>query len=79
LDLKQGVYRHYKDQLYLVTDCATHTETGEELVIYRALYGNFRLWARPKQMFLSNVTVGGHVVPRFTYVGNPEDETATSG
>lgn len=50
-----GVYRHYKNKYYVVEDVAEHTETGEKLVIYRALYGENKLWARPYDMFLSEV------------------------
>lgn len=75
--MKPGVYRHYKDRLYLVIDSVTHTETGEELVIYRALYGERRLWARPAQMFLDNVTLGQSLVSRFTYVSGTEEANAT--
>lgn len=64
-DLKPGKYRHYKGMDYEVMEVATHTETEEQLVIYRALYGEFGLWARPLTMFLETVTVNGETVPRF--------------
>lgn len=50
-----GVYKHFKGDYYIVLDVAEHTETGEKLVIYRALYGNNKLYARPYDMFLSKV------------------------
>ncbi len=50
-----GIYRHYKGDKYIVLDVATHSDTKEELVIYRALYGDNKLYARPKDMFLSKI------------------------
>ena len=50
-----GVYRHFKGDSYIVEDLAEHTETGETMVIYRALYGKNKLYARPLKMFLSLV------------------------
>lgn len=51
----KGIYKHYKGDLYLVEDIAYHSETGEKMVIYRALYGDNRLWCRPYDMFLDEV------------------------
>lgn len=50
-----GIYRHYKGDQYIVEDVALHSETKEELVIYRALYGDRKLYARPKTMFLEEI------------------------
>ena len=50
-----GIYRHYKGDLYLVEDIATHSETGEKLVIYRGLYENSPLYARPMPLFLDKL------------------------
>lgn len=63
--VKPGRYRHYKGEDYEVIGCARHSETEEELVVYRALYGARGLWVRPVAMFLENVLVDGKPVPRF--------------
>jgi len=63
--IEPGLYRHYKGQHYEVLGVATHSETGESLVVYRALYGEFGLWVRPETMFSEIVEVDGATVPRF--------------
>ena len=50
-----GIYKHFKGDYYLVEDVALHSETQEEYVIYRKLYGDGGLWIRPKEMFLSEI------------------------
>lgn len=50
-----GIYKHFKGKLYLVEDIIYHSETGEKMVAYRALYGEYKLWCRPYDMFLSEV------------------------
>ena len=74
--IQKGIYEHYKHKRYEVLDVAIHTETSEQLVIYKALYeGNFApgtLWARPLAMFKENVTVDGKSVPRFRYISAQE-------
>ena len=50
-----GIYKHYKGDLYLVQDIIYHSETGEKMIAYRALYGDNDLWIRPLDLFLSEV------------------------
>ena len=64
-----GKYRHYKGKEYTVIALAKHSETLEELVVYRAEYGEKGVWVRPKEMFLETVQVDGKNVERFVYIG----------
>lgn len=66
--MKTGRYRHYKGNEYIVLGVARHSETEEELVVYRQDYGERGLWVRPKAMFLETVELNGKTMPRFEFV-----------
>lgn len=72
MSLQNGIYRHYKGPHYEVLGLAKHSETEEEMVIYRPLYGDGDLWARPLSMFVEIIEVDGASVPRFEAVGPPD-------
>ena len=64
-----GMYRHYKGNHYQVLYLAKHSETLEDMVVYRALYGEFGLWVRPAAMWNETVERDGKTYRRFTYLG----------
>ena len=70
--MKRGVYRHFKGNLYQLLDVARHSETGEKMVIYRALYGERGLWVRPAAMWDEVIARDGRQYRRFTYVADDE-------
>ena len=67
-DLKCGRYRHYKGNNYVVLGVASHSETLEKLVVYRADYGDRGLWIRPLAMFLETVEISGEPKARFEFL-----------
>ena len=67
--VKLGKYRHYKGNEYEVIGIAKHSETLEDLVVYRALYAEQGLWVRPLSIFIEEVEVDGKKIPRFEYIG----------
>ncbi len=69
MNIKPGKYRHYKGNEYEVIGTAKHSETLEEMVVYRALYGEHGLWVRPAHMWSEIVEVNGEKVERFSYIG----------
>jgi hypothetical protein len=66
--LKLGKYKHHKGKEYEVIGLAKHSETLEDLVVYKALYDDKQIWVRPLKMFLEEVEVNGKKIPRFEYV-----------
>lgn len=79
--IKPGKYKHYKGKLYEVIGVSRHSETLEELVVYKALYRSAsvspeptmedeNLWVRPLNMFLEDVEIEGKKIPRFEFLGN---------
>lgn len=69
MEIKPGKYRHFKGNLYEVIGLARHSETREEMVVYRALYGEYGLWVRPASMWTETVDRDGYHGPRFQYIG----------
>lgn len=68
--IKLGKYKHFKGNFYEVVDVAIHSETGENMVVYRALYGDFGLWVRPAKMWNETITRDGKTFKRFEFVEN---------
>ena len=70
MEIKKGIYRHYKRNLYEVLMTAQHSETEEWMVVYKALYGEKGTWVRPYDMFVEKINIRGKEVERFVFVGN---------
>lgn len=69
--IRAGKYRHFKGKEYEVLDVVRHSETEEELVLYRPLYGDYGLWVRPIAMFFDMKDLDGKPVPRFEFIDEP--------
>ena len=67
--IKPGRYRHFKGNEYEVVGLAKDSETMEEVVVYRALYGEHGLWVRSAKMFAETIERDGRTMPRFQYLG----------
>lgn len=68
-EIKLGKYRHFKGNEYEVIAIARHSETTEEMVVYKALYGEGGLWVRPAFMWNETVERDGKVFRRFEFIG----------
>lgn len=68
-EIKKGRYRHFKGNEYEVIGTARHSETTEEYVVYKALYGDGGLWIRPKEMWNETVERDGKTYKRFEFIG----------
>ncbi|HNV97535.1 MAG TPA: DUF1653 domain-containing protein [bacterium] len=66
--IKLGKYKHYKGNEYEVVGIAKHSETQEDLVVYRALYGDNELWVRPLNMFEESIEIDDKKIKRFEYI-----------
>lgn len=69
-NFRPGRYRHYKGNEYELIGLVTHSETMEQMVLYRALYGEKQLWVRPASMWNETVEVNGLMMRRFAYIGS---------
>ena len=70
-----GIYRHYKGNEYEVIGFSKHSESLEDMVIYKALYGNGGIWVRPLSMWENPIEIDGDTVKRFEYVGSSNSNT----
>jgi hypothetical protein len=70
MNIKPGRYRHFKGNEYEVVGVAKDSETMEEVVVYRALYGEHGLWVRSAKMFAEMIERDGRTLPRFQYIGD---------
>ena len=71
-ELKPGIYQHFKGNRYQLLYVASHSETLEPMVVYRALYGDGGVWVRPASMWNEHVDKDGYSGPRFAWVGETE-------
>ncbi len=69
-DIKLGKYRHFKGGEYQVIGTAKHSETMDEFIVYKALYGECGLWIRPKEMFFETIERDGKTFPRFCFISS---------
>lgn len=72
--IRRGHWRHFKGNEYRVLGVARHSETEEEMVVYQAMYGDNDIWVRPAAMWTELVERDGVRVPRFTFVGEADNE-----
>lgn len=70
MQIKTGKYRHFKGNEYEVLYIATHSETMEPMVVYRALYGEHGVWVRPASMWTEHIQRDDYSGPRFQYIGD---------
>ncbi len=68
MSIKKGIYKHFKGNLYNVLEVAKHSETMEEYVVYKALYGEEGIWIRPLDMFTETIVRDGKELKRFELV-----------
>ena len=72
--LKKGFYKHFKGNIYELLDIAKNSETLEEMVLYRACYGEKALWVRPLSMWDEKIERDGKTFKRFTYIGEKMED-----
>lgn len=72
--IRRGRWRHFKGGEYRVLAVARHSETGEDMVVYQALYGDKDIWVRPAAMWLESVERDGVRLPRFAFLGDAANE-----
>lgn len=68
MSLRKGIYQHFKGNRYQLMELARHSETGEDYVVYRALYGERGIWVRPLAMFAETIEREGQTLQRFSLV-----------
>ena len=68
MDIKPGKYRHFKGNEYIVLGIASHSETLEPMVVYKALYGDGGIWVRPANMWNENIQRDDYCGPRFQFI-----------
>lgn len=73
--IKKGIYRHYKGNEYRILEEVLDSETKEELVVYQDINDEKKIWARPKEMFLSEIEIAGEKKPRFEFIREEEVES----
>ena len=68
MEIKPGLYRHFKGNMYRVLYTAKHSETMEDMVVYQALYGDMGIWVRPRAMFCEEIVRDGKTFVRFEFI-----------